>query len=228
MYDAADWYELLGRDLLSLPFGCKRVNGKTACQRVGFECHLYAVWKVGEQFAGRGRLWLQRVGDFQLAVETEIEFVRKIEISLVVTVPCIREHDRDVGGGIVLIQLLRFADVFVILHTSVLEHLQMIDIGVCVNVVSLSSVIAVEGGSKGTGCRIHEVATTVKIINLEAQTGILVDIRGEIGTNAVLTVNLTTHGVVGQIGNGTERIGKAELMQAATEIAEGAQEKELV
>ena len=90
----------------------------------------------------------------------------------------------------------------------------MVYVGVGMDVVSLAAIVTVEGGSERTGGGVNEIATAVKVVDLEAQAGILIDICCKIGSDTVFAVDFATHGMISQIGPGAQCIGEAELAQS--------------
>ena len=104
----------------------------------------------------------------------------------------------------------------------------MLDIGIGMDIIPFAPVIAVKGCTEGAGSRVYEIAASIEVVNLKAQSGILIDICREIGPYAVFSVGFRTYRVIGKVGPRALGIRKAELSQSSAEIAEGTQEEELV
>ena len=94
--------------------------------------------------------------------------------------------------------------------------------------VALAAVVAVEGRAEhAVGLRVV-VARAVGVVYLEPDARPLVDVCGEVAPHAVLAPLPVAAGVVGEVCDGAQRVGVAEVLQRAAEEAEGLQEEELV
>ena len=72
----------------------------------------------------------------------------KVKVPFMISIPCVIEHDRNLCRREVLFDFLRLTNVFVVFDTTIFEHFQVVNVGIGVNVVSLSTVVSIEGGSE--------------------------------------------------------------------------------
>ena len=153
--------------------------------------------------------------------------MRQVGVLLVVAVPGLVEHCRH-DVGLCLPYAQRVLDVAVILDSSVFTHLHVVDAEVGMYVVALASVVAIEGAAEHAVGLGRVVACAIVVVNLEAQACQLVDVCGEVAPDAVLACLPVAARVVGQVGDGALRVGEAEVLQRASEEAEGLEEKKLI
>ena len=109
----------------------------------------------------------------------------EICVLFMVAVPCLAEHRRNVSRSIFLSEGQRVFDVSVVFDTTVFTHLHVIDTYVCMKVVTVASVIAVEGTSKHAVWLGIVVANAITVVNLEAQACPLIDVCGKITPDAI-------------------------------------------
>ena len=79
-------------------------------------------------------------------------------------------------------------------------------------VVTLSTVVSVEGATEHTVGLTVVISAPVKVVQLQSQAGELVDVRGKIGPHTVFSVLVVAALVVGEVGYGTQRIGESEVL----------------
>lgn len=228
VYDAGDGNELLGCHKLALPLPHERIHHHLACYAVLAKHLLKAVGQRHEEFALRWRSGFERVGHLYIAVETEVVAMCEVEVLLVIAIPRLAEHDGDILTGVLLLEALRVADIVVILDAAVLTHLHIVDVDIGMYVVTLSTVVSVEGATEHAVGLTVVISAPVKVVQLQSQAGELVDVRGKIGPHTVFSVLVVAALVVGEVGYGTQRIGEAEVLQSRAEEAEGLHEEEII
>ena len=137
---------------------------------------------------------------------------------VVVAVPEVGQHCRDVGALVAAWEALRVGNIVIVLDTAVLGHLHVLPSGHRVNIVVVALEVTEEGGVELRVSLIIIVPARVEIVSTETYTGILVDIRGEIGSQSVLPVFLRTAFVVLQVGQRALGVGEQQVAGLDMEI----------
>ena len=226
--EAGDGYELLRDDLLALPLQAQAVEGEGAAQGVCLDDLSQAVGlDASHEFEVLGHDGLEAVGHFEVAVFAEVVAMGEVVGVVVVAVEDIREPGRNVATAVALWEALRVGDVLVALDTTVLCHLHVLPRRHRVHVVVFAEVVAEDGASELGVVLVHVVAATIEVVNLEADGRDLVDVRGEVGTEAVLTVLARAASVVLQVGEGRLGVGEEEAGGCGVEVVVGLGEEEV-
>ena len=152
----------------------------------------------------------------------------EVIVLFVIPVPGLSEHDGYVLAGVFLLEALRIEDIVIVLYAAILAHLEMVDIDIGMDIVSVSMVISVEITSEEAVGLAIVIAPSIGIIDFEAQSACLVDIRSEVSSHPVLSVLAVATFVVSQVGDRALGVGKAEVAQGSAKEAERLQKDELV
>ena len=152
----------------------------------------------------------------------------EVIVLFVIPVPGLSEHDGYVLAGVFLLEALRIEDIVIVLYAAILAHLEMVDVDIGMDIVSVSMVISVEITSEEAVGLAVVIAPSIGIIDFEAQSTCLVDIRSEVSSHSVLSVLAVATFVVSQVGDRALGVGKAEVAQGCAKEAERLQKDELV
>ena len=151
----------------------------------------------------------------------------EIECLLVVPVPRLGECHGNVLRTVSLREALRVLDVSVVLDASVLAHLHVVDVDVGVRIVAFAAIVSVHRASELAVGLVVVVSASEEVVQLEPDAGDFVDVRGKVGSHSVLSVVAGTALVICQVGDGTQCVGEAEVLQGIAEVAEGLEEENI-
>ena len=159
---------------------------------------------------------------------TEVVSVCEVVGLIVVAVVDVLEIDRDVTAGKCARERIGSFDIAIVLDTSVVGSLEVVEVDVGVHVVTLSEVVAVDDASKLAVLGVLVAAACVVVVELEAETCIFVDIGGKICVDAVLPGREIAYvAMVGYVGDGTLGVGEEKFVYAFGKVVEWGLEHEL-
>ena len=127
----------------------------------------------------------------------------QVIVLFVIAVPRLVEHRWNVARTVRLPEAQRVLNVAVVLDAAVLAHLHVVDADVCMQVVAVATIVAIERTAEHAVWLSIVITDAITVVYLETQAGNLVDVRCEVCPDAVLPVLAVAALVVGQVGDGT-------------------------
>ena len=164
---------------------------------------------------------------FQLghfAVEAKAVAVRQINIKIVITGTCTFQPGGDVLRTAHVFHFIGTGDVVVVGDTAVLVHFEEIVIVGGMHLVFLADIASKHACVEVRGGLVGIIAAPVKVVDVEADGQPLVDVDGEVGLEAILTVDFATRLIVGQVGERYVAVGEEQVTGLYVKTGQGSNE----
>ena len=167
-------------------------------------------------------------GHRHLAVEADVVAVREEHVDVIVAVPRLTEPRGDFVQAEVGLVVLGVGHVVVVGDTAVLGYLLVVGREEQVSLIAVAEIGTVEREVEVRRALILVVSAGVNVVELEAEAQLLVGVDGEVGLEAVLTVDIGTAREIRQVGERRVGVGEVELVDWLDEVVERLQEHELL